>query len=70
MPVRTIVELLHIAAGLAATALIVAVAAWAYPLARREIEVCGWVAAVLVLLLGISPLRRAWAIDRRTRPDG
>ncbi|WP_326523401.1 hypothetical protein [Sphingomonas sp.] len=69
MPVRTLVELLHIAAGLAATALIVAVAAWAYPLARREFEFAGWVAAGIVVILGLGPLRRAWGIDRR-RSDG
>ena len=61
---RTIVELLHIAIGLAATALIVAASAWAYPLARWEIEMTGLACAVIVVLLGIGPVRRAWADDR------
>ena len=61
---RTAVELLHILIGLAATALIVATAAWAYPLARREIEVSGWIIAGIVVLLGFGPVRRAWRVDR------
>jgi len=61
---RTLVELLHVLIGLAATALVVATATWAYPLARREIEVSGWVIAGLVVVLGIGPVRRAWQRDR------
>ena len=68
MPKQTLIELLHILAGLAATALITQVAAWAYPLARDTITIVGWVAAVAVVLMGIPPLRRAWAIDRRRTP--
>ncbi|HET9510220.1 MAG TPA: hypothetical protein VFO80_03640 [Sphingomonas sp.] len=61
---HTAVELFFVAAGLAATLAIVTVAAWAYPLARREIEVSGWVIAVIILLIGIGPIRRAWRQDR------
>ncbi|WP_294295024.1 hypothetical protein [uncultured Sphingomonas sp.] len=64
MPKHTLIELFFVATGLAATLIIVNVAAWAYPLARREIEVCGWVIAVIVLLMGIGPVRRAWRQDR------
>ena len=64
MPRHTVIELLHIAIGLAATALIVAAAAWAYPLARWEIEVTGIACAVVVVLLGVGPVRQAWARDR------
>ena len=63
MPRRALVELLHIAIGLMATALIVAASSWAYPLARWEIEVTGIACAVVVVLLGIGPVRRAWAVD-------
>ncbi|MBM3928931.1 MAG: hypothetical protein FJ335_10805 [Sphingomonadales bacterium] len=64
MPKHTLIELFFVATGLAATLAIVSVAAWAYPLARREIEVSGWVIAGVVLLLGIGPVRRAWQKDR------
>jgi membrane protein implicated in regulation of membrane protease activity len=61
---RTLIEVLHIAIGLAATALIVAASSWAYPLARWEVEVTGLACAVVVVLLGIGPVRRAWSADR------
>ena len=64
MPRRTLVEILHIAIGLAATAMIVAASAWAYPLARWEIQVTGLACAVVVVLLGIRPVRRAWGADQ------
>ena len=70
MPKQTLIELLHIVAGLLATAVIVETASWAYPLARATIAAVGWVAAVAVVLMGIPPLRKAWAIDRRRRPRG
>ena len=63
MPTRTLVELLHLAAGLAATVLIVRLSAWAYPLGRGVIEATGWVSAAIVLAMAVPPLRRAWAID-------
>ncbi len=65
MPRHTLIELFFVATGLAATVAIVAVAAWAYPLARREIELSGWVIAGILLLMGVGPVRRAWRIDRR-----
>lgn len=64
MPRHTLVEILHIAIGLAATALIVSAASWAYPLARWEMQVTGVACAIVVVLLGIGPVRRAWARDR------
>ncbi|URW76121.1 hypothetical protein M9980_02495 [Sphingomonas donggukensis] len=67
MPSRTLTELFHIVAGLAATVAIVAVAAWAYPLARHEIRVVGWMAAAIVVAMGVRPLRRAWAVDHQER---
>ena len=69
MPKQTLIELLHILAGLLATALIVQIAAWAYPLARDTITMVGWVAAAAVAGMGIPPLRKAWAIDHRRTPD-
>ncbi len=68
MPRRTLIELVHIVVGLGATAVIVATAAWAYPLARWEIEVTGIACAFVVVLLGIGPVRRAWTRDRAAVP--
>ncbi|SOB87454.1 hypothetical protein SAMN06297144_2586 [Sphingomonas guangdongensis] len=67
MPSRTLVELLHIAAGLVATVLIVRLAAWGYPLARGTFNALGWVAGAAVMLMGMGPLRKAWRIDQRRR---
>lgn len=65
MPTRTLVELLHILAGLVATVLIVRLAAWGYPLARDTFHAIGWFAGGAVVVMGIAPLRKAWRIDRR-----
>ena len=67
MPTRTIVEALHLLLGLALTATIVWLSVWAYPLGRTVIEATGWVCAVVVLVMAVGPLRRAWAIDRAER---
>jgi len=61
---RTVVELIHIAVGLLAAAVIAGLAAWAYPLGREVIWWCGAAAQAVTLALGIGPLRRAWARDR------
>lgn len=61
---NTLTEVLHIAAGLALTALIFKGAAWAYPLGRDTIYVVGWLTALAVVLMGIGPLRRALSADR------
>jgi hypothetical protein len=64
VPLRTLVEILHIIAGLAATALIVELSAWGYPLGTRTIWIVGGIAALVVLAMGVGPVRRAWAADR------
>ncbi len=64
---RALVELLHLAAGLAATALIAKLSAWAYPLGRETIVAIGWIAAAVVVLMSIRPLLRALARDRAER---
>ena len=64
MPVRTLIELAHLAVGLLATALIAGTAAWAYPLGRETIEWVGLGSAVVVVAMAINPVRRALAIDR------
>jgi hypothetical protein len=62
---RTMVELLYIAAGLLAAVAMTWAAAWAYPLGYETIWWCGGAAMVATILMGIGPLRRARAIDRR-----
>lgn len=62
---RTLVELLYIAAGLLAAVAMTWAAAWAYPLGRETIWWCGAAAMVATVLMGVGPLRRARAIDRR-----
>jgi type IV secretory pathway TrbD component len=61
---RVLVEVVHIVAGLAAAVLIASAAAWSYPLARSDIWLVAFVAMALVVLMGLGPLRRAFAIDR------
>ena len=61
----TLVELLHMAAGLMAAAALTTAVAWAYPLGRVVIGWCGAAAMVATVLMGLGPLRRAIAADRR-----
>jgi type IV secretory pathway TrbD component len=61
---RTLIELLHIAAGLAATALIASLAVWAVPAAGRTIWWVAYASMVVVAFMGVRPLRLAWAKDR------
>ena len=61
---RVLIEVVHIAIGLIAAALIGAAAAWSYPRATGDIWLVTYVAMALVVLMGIRPIRRAYAIDR------
>lgn len=61
---RVLIEVAHIAIGLIAAALIAAAAAWSYPRATNDIWLVTFVAMALVVLMGIGPIRRAFAIDR------
>lgn len=61
---RVLVEVLHILAGLVAAALIAAASAWGYPLARHDIWLVAYVAMAVIVVMGLGPLRRAYAIDR------
>ena len=63
----TLVELLHLVAGLVATAALTSAIAWAYPLGRVVIWWCGAAAMVAMVLMGVGPLRRAAQADRRAR---
>ena len=61
----TLVELLHVVAGLMAAAALTAAAAWAYPLGAEVIWWCGAAAMVATVGMGLGPLRRAFLADRR-----
>ncbi|MFZ5796602.1 MAG: hypothetical protein ACRCS5_04765 [Sphingomonas sp.] len=68
---RTLIELLHIAAGIFATAVFAAGAVWALPHAAATIWGVAYGVMVVVVLMGIRPLRLAWRADRDDRPaDG
>uniref|UniRef100_UPI0035CAF489 hypothetical protein n=1 Tax=uncultured Sphingomonas sp. TaxID=158754 RepID=UPI0035CAF489 len=70
---RTLVELLHIATGVAGAAVIAWGAVWSLPHAAGPIwEVaCGMM--VVIVVMGVRPLRLAWRADRgrhsAVRPD-
>ena len=68
---RVLIEVAHIAIGLVAAALIAWAAAWSYPRATNDIWLVTFVAMALVVLMGIGPIRRAYAVDRvkLTRPE-
>jgi hypothetical protein len=61
---RVLVETLHIAIGLIAATLIAAAAAWSYPRATGDIWLVTYVAMVAVVLMGVGPLRKAYAADK------
>ena len=62
---RVLIEVLHIAIGLAAALCIGWLAKWAYPRAAQEIWLVVYVSMAAVVVMGIGPLRRAYAIDRK-----
>jgi hypothetical protein len=64
---RTLIELLHIAAGLAAAAALTKAIAWSYPLGAHVAWWCGGTAMVATLAMSASQLRRAWVLDRAGR---
>ncbi len=64
---RVLIEILHLVSGLAAAALIAALAAWSYPLAKADIWLVAMVAMVAVAAMGVGPLKRAWRADQAER---
>ena len=63
---RVLVEVVHIVVGLVATMLLASLGAWAYPLAKNHIWLVAYVAMAAVVLMGVGPIRRAFAADRET----
>lgn len=67
---RVLIEVLHIVVGLLAAMLIAALAAWSYPLARQDIWWVAYAAMIAVAVMGVGPIRRAYAADRETLAGG
>jgi len=67
---RVLIEVLHIVVGIFAAMLIAALATWSYPLAERDIWLVAYAAMVAVALMGVGPIRRAYAADRATLNSG
>jgi hypothetical protein len=67
---RVLIEVLHIVVGLFAAMLIAALAAWSYPLARQDIWWVTYAAMIAVVVMGIGPMRRAYAADREKLAGG
>jgi hypothetical protein len=60
---NTLTELLHIIAGVFGTAVIASLAAWAVPRAGETIWEVAYAAALIVIFMGVRPLRLAWRAD-------
>ncbi len=67
---RVLIEVLHITIGLIAAVLIAWYAAWSYPLAKQDIWWVTYVAMIAVVVMGIGPMRRAYAADRAKLAGG
>lgn len=61
---RVLIEILHIVAGLIAAWIVASLAAWSYRRATHDIWLVATIAMVVVVAMGIGPLRRAYAEDR------
>ena len=64
---RTIIELLHLVAGLAGTALIAALSVWAVPNQEETIWTVAVGAMLIVAFMAVRPLRLAWRADHAGR---
>ena len=67
---HTLIELLHIAGGLIGAAVIAWGASWSLPNAAGTIWAVIAGVMLVMLLMGISPLRLAWRADRDGRSHG
>ena len=61
---RVLLEVLHIVIGIFAAMLIAALASWSYGQAAKDIWLVAYVAMVAVVLMGVGPLRKAYADDK------
>jgi len=69
---RVLIEVLHVLTGLVAAYAIGWASAWSYPLATTDIWTVTYAGMCAVILMGIGPIRRAFAKDKawlaRTEP--
>ncbi|RDE05460.1 hypothetical protein [Sphingomonas aracearum] len=63
MPRRTLIEALHLLAGVIGTMAVAKAAAWGVPLARVDIWRVAGVCVLVVLLWSVRPLLLAWRAD-------
>lgn len=61
---HVLIELAHLAGGVALALAISWAAAWAYPLGAAVIWAYGGAAAVATVILAAGPIRDAWRRDR------
>ena len=61
---RVLIETAFIVSGLVASYVIAWLAAWSYPLGKNDIWLVAYAAMVIIVLMGVGPLRRAYAQDR------
>jgi predicted membrane channel-forming protein YqfA (hemolysin III family) len=66
---RTLIEALWIVAGLIGAAVFASLATWSVPSSRDSIWGVAYVSMVVLVLMGISPIRQALARDRASRGD-
>ena len=64
---RTIIELLHLVAGLIGTALIASASAWSVPNQAETIWTVAFGAMLIVAFMAVRPLRLAWRADSEKR---
>jgi hypothetical protein len=67
MPRAFAIELALLLVGLGITVAVFATAIWAYPQARREFELVGAGTFVVVAVMGVRPLRKAWRTGQAAR---
>lgn len=67
---RVLVELFHIAAGALVALLMAKGAAWAVPLASREIWIIAYVSIAFIGGMGLKPLMAAWRGDAAGQTPG
>ena len=62
-----LVEILHIAAGMALAVLIAELAIWSYPPAKSDIHIILVGVLIAIAAMGIGPVRRGIGLDRARR---
>lgn len=67
---KTLIELLHIVAGLLAALVIGSLSAWSYPRATQDVWTVTYACMAVSALMGIGPVRRALAADRMAAEGG